>query len=82
MRALAGGEPICSLPRISDLREREAVSLRREVSFVLGYPLSYEGMERVTGVEPVSSVWKTDVLPMYYTRFSSYYTVCAILCTT
>mgnify|MGYP001582362351 CR=1 FL=1 len=47
MRALAGGEPICSLPRISDLREREAVSLRREVSFVLGYPLSYEGMEPI-----------------------------------
>ncbi len=25
-------------------------------------------MERVTGIEPVSSVWKTDVLPLYYTR--------------
>ena len=25
-------------------------------------------MERVTGIEPVCSAWKADILPLYYTR--------------
>ncbi len=32
--------------------------------------LSYEGVERVRGIEPLFSVWKTDVLPLNYTRLS------------
>ena len=36
------------------------------------YRLSYVGvnLERVMGIEPMSSAWKAEVLPLNYTRFS------------
>lgn len=35
-------------------------------------------MERVTGVEPVSSVWKTEAQPLYQTRIElkTYLSIC------
>jgi hypothetical protein len=29
-------------------------------------------MERVVGIEPTSSAWKAEVLPLNYTRFPNY----------
>jgi hypothetical protein len=31
-------------------------------------PLSYIGMERVTGIGPVSQPWEGRILPLNYTR--------------
>ena len=28
-------------------------------------------MERIAGIEPAPSVWKTDILPLYYTHLES-----------
>gem|GEM_PF-2840514 len=39
-----------------------------DVRTVLLYPLSYEGMERVAGIEPASTPWKGVILPLNYTR--------------
>ena len=36
------------------------------------YQLSYvsRNLERVVGIEPTSSAWKAEVLPLNYTRFN------------
>jgi hypothetical protein len=34
-------------------------------------------MERVAGIEPASSAWKAEVLPLNYTRYISYQTAAA-----
>lgn len=31
-------------------------------------PFHHPGVERVAGIEPATSVWKTDILPLNYTR--------------
>jgi hypothetical protein len=35
-------------------------------------------MERVAGIEPASSAWKAEVLPLNYTRYISYQTAAPI----
>jgi hypothetical protein len=36
---------------------------------ILGFPLTIH-LERVMGIEPTSSAWKAEVLPLNYTRLS------------
>ena len=41
------------------------------ITNALLYQLSYIGLERVTGIEPVLSAWEAGILPLNYTRHVS-----------
>jgi hypothetical protein len=41
----------------------------------LGLSLARQPMERVAGIEPASSAWEADVMPLNYTRDKIYYIV-------
>ena len=45
---------------------REVISITHQM---LGEKSESEILERVTGVGPVSSPWKGDIIPLYDTRF-------------
>ena len=36
-------------------------------------PLQVQYMERMMGIEPISSAWKAEVLPLNYTRNNDLY---------
>jgi hypothetical protein len=43
------------------------------LSGVRSNQLSYRPMERVMGIEPTTSAWKAEVLPLNYTRTTLFY---------
>jgi hypothetical protein len=50
--------------------ELAACRLGGNRSIQLSYPNVYQNLERVAGIEPASSAWKAEVLPLNYTRKS------------
>ena len=46
----------------------EPISLKEQILSLSCIPISPSKLIRVKGIEPISSVWKTDNLPLIYTR--------------
>lgn len=41
---------------------------RPTVYETVALPLSYDGEERATGIEPVTAAWKAEMLPLHHAR--------------
>ena len=70
MEPKTGIEPVTSsLPRKCSTPELLGPA---HSAFRFSYrPVTPSKLERVAGIEPASSAWKAEVLPLYHTRFGS-----------